>query len=45
VGLSRQDRVGPVAGVDLEDFDNIGDLVLDGTRYVSLLENGSFCVI
>jgi len=31
VGLSRQDLVGPGAGVDLEDFDDLGDVVLDVT--------------
>jgi len=37
VGLSGQDLTGPGAGVDLEDFDNLGDMVLDGTRHVSLV--------
>ena len=45
MGLSRQDRIGPSAGVDLEDLDNLGDLVFDVTGYVSLMATGSFDAI
>jgi hypothetical protein len=35
VGLYRQDRAGADSGVDLEDLDSLGDLVLHGIRYPS----------
>ena len=38
VGLFGQDLVGLGAGVDLEDFDHLGDMVLDVTRYVFLVK-------
>ena len=38
MGLCGQGLVGPGAGVDLEDFDSLGDVVLDYARYVSLAE-------
>ena len=42
MGLCGQALVGPGTGVDLEDFDRLGDVVLDYARYVSLAEtNGS----
>jgi len=45
VGLPRQDLVGPGAGVDLEDFDDLGDVVLDVTRYAPLAGTGNLDAI
>ena len=38
VDLFGQDLIGLGTGVDLEDFDDLGDMVLDVTGYVSLVE-------
>lgn len=45
VGLSRQDRVGPGTGVDMEDFDDLGNVVFDGARFVPLVTTSGFHTI
>ena len=45
MGLCRQGLVGPGAGMDVEDFDNLGDVVLHGTGYVSPAAADGFDVI
>ena len=45
MGLCGQGLVGPGARVDLEDFDDLDDVVLDVTRYVSLVVTDGFGAI
>ena len=42
VGVFGQNLVGVSTGMDLEDFDHLGDMVLDVTGYVSLVETVNF---